>query len=100
MKDGLVRADNLPLVFRASGAEGLQRGAHVRVRIGATDLLTLDVHANVIARLDEAALAQPEPEPDSEDADADSGTLKLAIVEPAAEGEPGDQRVPSSAPST
>ncbi len=100
MKDGLVRADKLPLVFRASGAEGLQRGAHVRVRIGATDLLTLDVHANVIARLDEAALAQPEPEPDSEDADADSGTLKLAIDEPAAEGEPGDQRVPSSAPST
>ena len=104
MKDGLVRADNLPLVFRASGAEGLQRGAHVRVRIGATDLLTLDVHANVIARLDQTALAQPEPEPepDSEDADADAsaGTLKLAIDEPTAEGESGDQRVPSSAPST
>jgi exoribonuclease-2 len=52
MKDGLVRADELPLVFRALGAEGLQRGARVRVRIGATDLLTLDVHASVVARVD------------------------------------------------
>jgi len=30
----------------------LQRGARVRVRIGATDLLTLDVHASVVARVD------------------------------------------------
>ena len=43
MKDGLVRADSLPLVFRALGAEALSRGAHVRVRITATDLLTLDL---------------------------------------------------------
>ena len=27
MKDGLVRADTLPLVFRAAGAEALPRGA-------------------------------------------------------------------------
>ncbi|HEY9240137.1 MAG TPA: RNB domain-containing ribonuclease, partial [Burkholderiaceae bacterium] len=29
MKDGLVRADTLPLVFRVGGAEALPRGAHV-----------------------------------------------------------------------
>jgi exoribonuclease-2 len=52
MKDGLVRADTLPLVFRAVGAEQLGRGTGVRVRIGAIDLLTLDVAASVIARLD------------------------------------------------
>ena len=57
MKDGLVRADTLPLVFRALGAEALPRGAHVRVRITGTDLLTLDVHASVVARLDDAAAA-------------------------------------------
>ena len=50
MKDGLVRAETLPLVFKATGAESLPRGTKVRVRIGATDLLTLDVHANVIAQ--------------------------------------------------
>ena len=54
MKDGLVRADTLPLVFRAVGAEQLGRGSGVRVRIGAIDLLTLDVAASVVARLDAA----------------------------------------------
>ena len=82
MKDGLVRADALPLVFRALGAEGLPRGAHVRVRVGGTDLLTLDVHASVAARLDDAATATVEMVPVDADLDegADSaGPLTLAI---------------------
>ncbi len=54
LKDGLVRADELPLVFRAGGADQLPRNARVRVRIGGTDLLTLDVHATVTARIDAA----------------------------------------------
>src|ERR1022692_1463364 len=54
MKDGLVRAEGLPLVFRAVGAEPLPRGARVRVRVGAIDLLTLDLSSSVIARLDES----------------------------------------------
>ena len=33
MKDGLVRADHVPLVFRALGTESLPRGTHVRVRV-------------------------------------------------------------------
>ena len=67
MKDGLVRADTLPLVFRAGGAESLPRGAHVRVRIAATDLLTLDVHASVVARLDDVAADAAAPESDADD---------------------------------
>jgi len=55
MKDGLVRADDWPLIFRAIGAEALPRGAHVSVRVAGADLLTLDLHANVLARLDVAA---------------------------------------------
>ena len=39
MKDGLVRADTLPLVFRAVGAEQLVRGSGVRVQLGDVDLL-------------------------------------------------------------
>jgi exoribonuclease-2 len=54
MVNGLVRADTLPLVFKAIGADNLPRHAKVRVRITGVDLLTLDVHASVIARLDEA----------------------------------------------
>ncbi len=79
MKDGLVRADTLPLVFRAIGAEGLPRGAHVRVRVGGTDLLTLDVHASVIARLDEAVAASVEAASDEPDDGDAAGPLTIAI---------------------
>lgn len=70
MKDGLVRADELPLVFRAMGADSLPRGARVRVKIGAVDLLTLDVQAAVVARLD--APAMPTTGSDRADAPRDA----------------------------
>jgi exoribonuclease-2 len=81
MKDGLVRVDTLPLVFRALGAENLPRGAHVRLRVGGTDLLTLDVHASVVARLDDTASAAEATPSDAEgDEGAESiGPLTLAI---------------------
>jgi exoribonuclease-2 len=50
MKEGLVRAESLPLVFKAHGADSLVRGIKVRVRVLGTDLLTLDLHATVIAQ--------------------------------------------------
>jgi exoribonuclease-2 len=80
MKDGLVRADELPLVFRALGADGLPRGTRVRVRITGTDLLTLDVHANVVARLDDETSAAPAvDDADAEEAAESAGPLTLAI---------------------
>jgi exoribonuclease-2 len=80
MKDGLVRADTLPLVFRAIGAEGLPRGAHVRVKVGGCDLLTLDVHASVIARLDDTAQATEAAAPEADTDELESaGPLTLAI---------------------
>jgi exoribonuclease-2 len=82
MKDGLVRADTLPLVFRAIGAEALPRGARVRVRLTGTDLLTLDLHASVLSRIDDPTTeADDAVEPDENaDEGADSaGPLTLAI---------------------
>jgi len=82
MKDGLVRADELPLVFRAVGADGLPRGAQVRVRVTGTDLLTLDLFASVAARLDDpASTADDVPVDDTEieEAAASAGPLTLAI---------------------
>ncbi|HKX40749.1 MAG TPA: RNB domain-containing ribonuclease [Burkholderiaceae bacterium] len=87
MKDGLVRVDTLPLVLRALGAESLPRGTHVRIRITGTDLLTLDVHANVLARLDDqAAEAGADEQADEqagdetdESAAESAGPLTLAI---------------------
>jgi exoribonuclease-2 len=83
MKDGLVRAETLPLVMHAVGAEHLPRGARVRVRVGRADPLTLEVHANVSARLDDttqaADPARPE-EDDTEEAAAEAAApLTLAI---------------------
>ena len=82
MKDGLVRADDLPLVFRALGADSLPRGARVRVRITGMDLLTLDVHASVAARIDDATTVAgdvPVDDLEAEDAADSAGPLTLAI---------------------
>jgi exoribonuclease II len=80
MKDGLVRAETLPLVFRATGTENLPRGSRVRVRLTGTDLLTLDLHAQLLARIEEPASgADPVAEPEGEDELEGAGTLTLAI---------------------
>lgn len=86
MKDGLVRADSVPLVFRTPGCENLPRGTRVRVRIGGCDLLTLDLHATLLARIDDAAAeagaagAADVPETtDGEDEGDATGPLSLAI---------------------
>jgi exoribonuclease-2 len=107
MKDGLVRAETLPLVFRVPGTESLPRGTHVRVRINGCDLLTLDVHAAFVARLDEAA---PEPaddvsaEDEGEEAAALAGPLTLAIdLDHAGESGPSAGEAgtaPGTAPAT
>ena len=55
IKDELVRADDLPLVLPAVGAQGLARGASVRVKLGQIDEIMLHVSATVIEHLDPAA---------------------------------------------
>ncbi|MBS0594506.1 MAG: RNB domain-containing ribonuclease [Proteobacteria bacterium] len=82
IKDGLVRAQTLPLVFRVPGSEGFARGTRLKARIAAIDLLTLELHATLLARLEDgAAAAEPgsEPEDDSEAAEAAGAALRLAI---------------------
>ena len=81
LKDGLVRADTLPLVFRALGCEPLPRGARVRVRITGSELLTLELHASLVTRLDaEAAAPTDEAAEDAgEELDAPPAGLALAI---------------------
>jgi exoribonuclease-2 len=51
-KEGLVRADDIPLVLPVLGGADLPRGAHVRVKLGEIDLITLDVKGTVTERLD------------------------------------------------
>ena len=106
MKDGLVRADTLPLVFRALGCESLPRGAHVRVRITGSDLLTLELHASLVARLDDpasaagAATASTEAEADTEsDDDASAAAAPLALAIDLQDGDNAAEPAPAGTPA-
>ena len=80
IKEGLVRAETLPLVLGATGIDTLPRGARVRVRLTGRDLLTLDVWSALASRLDEAASLPPAPTGDDDEEDAGTaGPLALAI---------------------
>ena len=77
-KDNLVRAETLPLVLPALGAQGLPRGTRVRVRLGAIDEITLDLSGTVIEQISSepggasAALAD-EGDGEGDDGEGDSG---------------------------
>ncbi|ABE43041.1 ribonuclease catalytic domain-containing protein [Polaromonas sp. JS666] len=94
-KDNLIRADDLPLVLPALGAQGLPRGAKVRVKLGAIDEITLDISGAVTERLDavaEESAEAMEMELEEEDAEADlaAGPISIAVDvnEPAADSAP------------
>lgn len=75
IKEGMVRADELPLVFKAIGADSLARGTQVRVKINGTDLLTLDVHATVTLERDVTQTSDDT----SDEALDNAGPITLAI---------------------
>jgi exoribonuclease II len=77
-KEGLARADALPLVLPVLGTGDLPRGARVRVRLGAIDLITLDVNGTVIERLDTAAEAAVSAEDDTEE-ETVAGPIAIAV---------------------
>ncbi|WP_077001141.1 ribonuclease catalytic domain-containing protein [Variovorax sp. KK3] len=85
----LARADHLPLVFDVAGAQGLARGARVRVRLGEIDEIALDVHGTVIERLDAApAEATVEEEGDEEEV---AGPIAIAVDLADSEAAPENQ---------
>ena len=93
-KDNLVRADHLPLVLPVMGAQGLPRGARVRVKLGDIDLVSLDIHGTVLAHLD-AAPDAPESD-DEQDDDATAGPIAIAVdmSEPEASAPEGSTPAP------
>ena len=79
-KDNMFRADNLPLVLPIMGAQGLPRGAQVRVRLGVPDLITLDINGTVVERLDaDSSDTAGEDLPDDGEDDMVGGPIALAI---------------------
>ena len=78
IREGLVRANSLPLVVSVLGADHLPRQAQVRIRLGHINLMALDVTGTVVAVLDDAAAPADEAEDSEEDALA-TGPLVLAV---------------------
>ena len=76
-KEGLARADSLPLVLPVLGAD-LPRGTRVRVRLGEIDLITLDVSGTVVQRLEAAAEAAASEEGDTEE-ETVAGPIAIAV---------------------
>ena len=92
----LVRADTLPLVFPVLGAQGLPRGAQLRVKLGDIDDITLDLHGTVLERLDSAAPGaegagggSAQGDEDDEDS-AVAGPLAIALDMDDSGGDSGD----------
>ena len=95
LKEGLVRSETLPLVFRAIGADNIGRGTRVRVRIADVDLLTLELHASVVSRIDAADNAAASSD-DADDADDQAAVTPLALAIDVDEAPPAD---PVAAPA-
>ncbi|MGJ7493811.1 ribonuclease catalytic domain-containing protein [Variovorax sp. RT4R15] len=97
MKDlpngALVRADGLPLVFPVAGAQ--ERGAHLRVKLGAIDEIALDVHGTVLARLDSAPDAAAASEDDRSDDEEEEVAGPIAIAVDLADSEATTDNVPA-----
>jgi len=90
MVNGMVRADALPLVFKVNGCDNLPRHAKVRVRITGIDELTLDVHANLLARLDDDRDTSAQDNDEGDDGDEamnNASALSLAIDVNEADGD-------------
>ena len=79
-KDNLVRADELPLVLPAMGAQGLPRGARVRVKLGEIDEITLDITGTVIERLDTVP-GEVDASAEEEDGESElaAGPISIAV---------------------
>ncbi len=89
-KEGMVRADDIPLVLPVLGTNNLPRGSRVRVKLGNMDEITLDIHGTLLERLDEELA----PEPTESDDDDDTTAGPIAIAMDVSEAEPAEGAAP------
>jgi exoribonuclease II len=82
-KENMVRADTIPLVLPVLGAQGLPRGARVRVKLGEMDLITLDINGTVLERLytptDATNPGEPLDTNGAEDDEDIAGPIAIAV---------------------
>jgi exoribonuclease II len=78
-KEGLVRADDLPLVLPVLGTSDVPRGTKVRVKLGDIDLITLDVKGTLIERLDVAPQPEALEEEGEDEVEPVAGPIQIAV---------------------
>ncbi len=75
-KEGMVRADDIPLVLPVVGTMDLPRGSKVRFKLGEIDFMTLDISGTLLERLDAPLPAQ---EAETEDDEDMAGPIAIAL---------------------
>jgi exoribonuclease II len=75
-KEGMVRADDIPLVLPVVGTMDVPRGSKVRVKLGEIDEITLDIRGTLIERLD---IPAPADAGDNDDDDEVAGPIAIAM---------------------
>lgn len=83
-KEGMVRADDMPLVLTAVGTQHLERGTRVRVKLGNMDKLMLDVQGTLLQTLAAPACV------DDDEGDEDVVSAALAIAVDVSEATPDE----------
>ncbi|MBP7574380.1 MAG: RNB domain-containing ribonuclease, partial [Rhodoferax sp.] len=69
----------MPLVLPVLGAKDLPRGAHVRVKLGEIDEITLDVMGTVVERLDTVQETASDEALEEEDDEPVAGPIAIAV---------------------
>ena len=95
-KENMVRADDMPLVLPVLGAANLPRGAHVRVKLGDIDEISLDIAGTVVERLD--VLDDADNQEDEGDDEPAAGPIAIAVD--MSEPEAATADVAATTPST
>ena len=94
-KDNLARADDIPLVLPVLGAQGLPRGARLRIKLGAIDEVALDISGTVIEHLDSAPQSETqETEEEDEGETLAAGPIAIAVDVNETDSPPGDNPAP------
>ena len=78
-KENMVRADDLPLVLPVMGANNLERGTKVTIKLGDIDLMTLDISGSVIDICDAAQVGDMRADDAAEDETEEMGALSIAV---------------------
>jgi exoribonuclease II len=78
-KENMVRADDLPLVLPVIGANNLERGTKVTIKLGDINLMTLDISGSVTDIRDTAHVGDMRADDATEEETEETGALSIAV---------------------